>query len=156
MAVIGAVAACSNSGEKVFTRQNQAASALATMVMEAESQGPAKGAAKVDQIYAAENELHAACAPLREMASRRMTGESVGFDAELIAFASLGRCESETQRVEEFIRLSKNGQADCAEFVADRKIPVEKLFSDRWKLEQAEEAYKLFDTQTTGKGVFLM
>ena len=52
--------------------------------------------------------------------------------------------------------FSKNGQADCAEFIADRKIPVERLFTDRWKLEQAEEAYKLFDTQTTGKGVFLM
>ncbi len=52
--------------------------------------------------------------------------------------------------------FSKNGQADCAEFIADRKIAVERLFTDRWKLEQAEEAYKLFDTQTTGKGVFLM
>lgn len=52
--------------------------------------------------------------------------------------------------------FSKNGQADCAEFISDRKIPVEKLFSDRWKLDQAEEAYSLFDTQTTGKGVFLM
>ena len=52
--------------------------------------------------------------------------------------------------------FSKNGQADCAEFVADRKIAVDRLFTHRWKLEQAEEAYKLFDTQTTGKGVFLM
>ena len=52
--------------------------------------------------------------------------------------------------------FSKNGQADCAEFVADRKIAVDKLFTHHWKLEQAEEAYKLFDTQTTGKGVFLM
>ena len=52
--------------------------------------------------------------------------------------------------------FSKMGQADCAEFVSDRKIPVENLFTDRWKLDQAEEAYKLFDTQTTGKGVFLM
>jgi hypothetical protein len=33
---------------------------------------------------------------------------------------------------------------------------VDDLFSDRWQLDQAEEAYKLFDTQTTGKGVFLM
>jgi len=24
----------------------------------------------------------------------------------------------------------------------------------QWKLDQAEEAYRLFDTQTTGKGVF--
>ena len=29
------------------------------------------------------------------------------------------------------------------------------LFTHRWKLEQAEEAYKLFDTQTTGKAVIL-
>ena len=51
--------------------------------------------------------------------------------------------------------FSRNGQADCAEFVADREIAVEKLFTDRWGLEQAEEAYRVFDTQTTGKGVFL-
>src|SRR5215510_10800537 len=51
--------------------------------------------------------------------------------------------------------FSKQGQADCAEFVADRKIDVEKLFTDRWRLDQAEEAYRLFDTQTTGKGVII-
>ena len=32
---------------------------------------------------------------------------------------------------------------------------VEKLFTHRWRLDQAEEAYKLFDTQTTGKGVIM-
>jgi len=47
-------------------------------------------------------------------------------------------------------------QADCARFVVERKVDVEKLFTHRWKLDQAEEAYRLFDTQTTGKGVFLM
>jgi threonine dehydrogenase-like Zn-dependent dehydrogenase len=46
-------------------------------------------------------------------------------------------------------------QADCARFVADRKIGVDHLFTDRWKLEQADEAYRLFDQQTSGKGVFL-
>ena len=51
--------------------------------------------------------------------------------------------------------FSKQGQAECAEFVADRSVDVEKLFTHRWKLEQAEEAYKLFDTQTTGKAVIL-
>jgi threonine dehydrogenase-like Zn-dependent dehydrogenase len=48
------------------------------------------------------------------------------------------------------------GQAECAQFVADRKIDVEKLFTHRWNLDQAEEAYKLFDKQVDGKGVFLM
>jgi threonine dehydrogenase-like Zn-dependent dehydrogenase len=51
--------------------------------------------------------------------------------------------------------FSKQGQAECAEFVADRKVDVEKLFTHRWKLEQADEAYRLFDTQTTGKAVIL-
>ena len=49
--------------------------------------------------------------------------------------------------------FSKNGQSDCAEFVADRRIDVGKLFTHRWTLDKAEEAYKLFDTQSTGKGV---
>jgi threonine dehydrogenase-like Zn-dependent dehydrogenase len=48
------------------------------------------------------------------------------------------------------------GQADCARFIADRGIDVDKLFTDRWKLEQADEAYRVFDAQTSGKGVFLM
>ena len=51
--------------------------------------------------------------------------------------------------------FSKQGQAECAEFVADRRVDVERLFTHRWKLEQAEEAYRLFDTQTTGKAVIL-
>jgi threonine dehydrogenase-like Zn-dependent dehydrogenase len=51
--------------------------------------------------------------------------------------------------------FSKQGQAECAEFVADRNVDVDKLFTHRWKLAQAEEAYRLFDTQTTGKAVIL-
>jgi threonine dehydrogenase-like Zn-dependent dehydrogenase len=52
--------------------------------------------------------------------------------------------------------FSKVGQADCARFVADRRIQVDDLFTHRWTLGQAEEAYRLFDQQTSGKGVFLM
>jgi threonine dehydrogenase-like Zn-dependent dehydrogenase len=52
--------------------------------------------------------------------------------------------------------FSTVGQADCARFIADRKIDVDHLFTHRWRLEQAEEAYRSFDSQTTGKGVFLM
>jgi threonine dehydrogenase-like Zn-dependent dehydrogenase len=52
--------------------------------------------------------------------------------------------------------FSWQGQQECAQFIVDRKIPVERLFTHRWTLDQAEEAYRLFDTQTTGKGVFLM
>jgi threonine dehydrogenase-like Zn-dependent dehydrogenase len=51
--------------------------------------------------------------------------------------------------------FSKNGQADCARFISERKIDADKLFTHVWPLEQADEAYRLFDTQTTGKGVLI-
>jgi threonine dehydrogenase-like Zn-dependent dehydrogenase len=50
--------------------------------------------------------------------------------------------------------FSTIGQAECARFIADRKIAVDHLFTHRWQLTQAEEAYRLFDRQTSGKGVF--
>ena len=51
--------------------------------------------------------------------------------------------------------FSSVGQGECARYVADREIDLDRLFTQRWKLEQAEEAYKLFDKQTSGKGVIL-
>jgi len=51
--------------------------------------------------------------------------------------------------------FSTVGQADCARYIADRGIDIDRLFTHRWKLEQAEEAYQLFDKQTSGKGVIL-
>ncbi len=52
--------------------------------------------------------------------------------------------------------FSAMGMLECARFIADKRIPLEKIFTHRWKLEQADEAYKSFDTQSTGKGVFLL
>ena len=52
--------------------------------------------------------------------------------------------------------FSTAGQADCARFIAERAIPVDRLFTHRWRLEEAEQAYRLFDAQSAGKGVFLM
>jgi threonine dehydrogenase-like Zn-dependent dehydrogenase len=51
--------------------------------------------------------------------------------------------------------FSTIGQAECARFIAERKIAVDHLFTHRWQLTQAEEAYRLFDQQTSGKGVFV-
>ena len=50
--------------------------------------------------------------------------------------------------------FSSVGQAECAQFVIDRRLPLDKLLTHRFTLDQAAEAYTLFDTQTTGKGVF--
>ncbi|CAG2153833.1 L-threonine 3-dehydrogenase [Cupriavidus yeoncheonensis] len=51
--------------------------------------------------------------------------------------------------------MSIQGQRACANFVVERGINLDALFTDRWTLEQADEAYKAFDLQSGGKGVFL-
>jgi threonine dehydrogenase-like Zn-dependent dehydrogenase len=49
--------------------------------------------------------------------------------------------------------FSAMGMAECARFVADAGIKLERIFTHRWTLDQVEEAYRVFDTQSTGKGV---
>jgi threonine dehydrogenase-like Zn-dependent dehydrogenase len=49
--------------------------------------------------------------------------------------------------------FSAMGQLECARFVVDNRIDLDAIFSHRWKLDQADEAYRVFDTQSTGKGV---
>jgi threonine dehydrogenase-like Zn-dependent dehydrogenase len=51
--------------------------------------------------------------------------------------------------------FSAMGQAECARFVADNKIALEPIFTHRWKLDQVTDAYRVFDTQSTGKGVIV-
>src|SRR5438874_1983245 len=51
--------------------------------------------------------------------------------------------------------FSAVGQGECARFVADRAIPLKRLLTHRFRLDQADEAYRLFDTYTTGKGAFM-
>jgi len=51
--------------------------------------------------------------------------------------------------------FSAVGQAECAQFVVDHRLSLEPLLTHRFSLDQAVEAYALFDTQTTGKGVFV-
>ena len=45
--------------------------------------------------------------------------------------------------------------ADCIRFIADHGLEVDRLFTDRWTFTQAEEAYRSFDKQAAGKGVFV-
>src|SRR4030095_395864 len=51
--------------------------------------------------------------------------------------------------------FSKQGQAECAEFVADRKVDVEQLFTHRWRLDQAGEPDNLAAPQPTARAVIL-
>jgi threonine dehydrogenase-like Zn-dependent dehydrogenase len=43
----------------------------------------------------------------------------------------------------------------CANFVVERNVDVDALFTERWKLTDYARAYELFDQQTSGKGVFI-
>src|SRR5580765_2773685 len=49
--------------------------------------------------------------------------------------------------------FSAMGMAECARFIADSGIKLDRIFTHRWKLEQADEAYRVFDQQSSGKGV---
>jgi threonine dehydrogenase-like Zn-dependent dehydrogenase len=51
--------------------------------------------------------------------------------------------------------LSSVQQIACADFVVRRGLSLDDLFTDRWSLEQAVEAYELFDQQASGKGAFV-
>ena len=42
------------------------------------------------------------------------------------------------------------------EFIAERGIDVDRVYTGRWSRDQAAEAYRLFDQGICGKGVFLM
>ena len=37
--------------------------------------------------------------------------------------------------------------------MSDKGISLDAIFTHEWKLDQAKEAYELFDLQHTGKGV---
>jgi len=53
------------------------------------------------------------------------------------------------------VTFSKNMQEDCALFVAERGIDLDSLFTHEFRLDEAAEAYRLFDQQKIGKGVFV-
>lgn len=51
--------------------------------------------------------------------------------------------------------FSKTGQDDCARFISQHKVPVDRLITHRFKLEDGPAAYQLFDQQKMGKGMIL-
>jgi L-iditol 2-dehydrogenase len=51
--------------------------------------------------------------------------------------------------------FTKQAQADCARFVAEKGINVDALFTDEWQLDDVVSAYQQFDKQEMGKGVLI-
>jgi threonine dehydrogenase-like Zn-dependent dehydrogenase len=52
--------------------------------------------------------------------------------------------------------FSTVGLAECARFVVDRQVPLDRLITHRFRLDQADEAFRVFDGGATGKCVFVM
>jgi len=44
--------------------------------------------------------------------------------------------------------------AECARFIRDRDVPIDRLITHRWNLAEAETAFRTFDAGQTGKCVF--
>lgn len=53
------------------------------------------------------------------------------------------------------LTFSKNQQEECAQFISERGIDVDSLFTHEFRLEDAVEAYALFEQKKIGKGVFV-
>lgn len=51
--------------------------------------------------------------------------------------------------------FSEVGMKECARFIADHGVEVDRLFTDEWTLDRADDAYADFNKQTGGKGVFV-
>jgi hypothetical protein len=47
--------------------------------------------------------------------------------------------------------FSSIGQANCAKFVADDGVDLDRHYAHRWTLNQAEQAYSQLDTQSGGE-----
>lgn len=51
--------------------------------------------------------------------------------------------------------MSTAGQMECADYIVERGLDFDKLFTNEWILDEAEAAYRHFDKQHSGKGVFI-
>jgi D-arabinose 1-dehydrogenase-like Zn-dependent alcohol dehydrogenase len=52
--------------------------------------------------------------------------------------------------------MSIRDQKACADFIVERGTDIDSLFTDSYRLDEAEIAYANFDKQSGGKGVFLL
>lgn len=74
-------------------------------------------------------------------------GAEVRFDVQRFLFSQVTILTSST--------MSIVGQRECQDFIVDRNLNIDRLFTNQWKLEGAATAYREFDNQNSGKGVFV-
>ena len=52
--------------------------------------------------------------------------------------------------------FSKSELIEIARFMVEARVPLTRLITHRYDLDQAVEAFQTFDTATTGKPVFVL
>jgi threonine dehydrogenase-like Zn-dependent dehydrogenase len=89
---------------------------------------------------------HAGLESLRPWGSMALVGVGGEFKP------SLGWLMSKQTTVFGSFTFSSIGQGECADYAATKGVPVDAIFTDYWKLDEADAAYKKADSQSTGKG----
>ena len=92
----------------IFTYQNQVSAALAQSIVEAE----VDGLAILDALYAVEEQLNEACAPLQEAGRRHIDGETLGGLLQIAVFNAMEECEVKTDEVAYYVRMARGNSAE--------------------------------------------
>jgi D-arabinose 1-dehydrogenase-like Zn-dependent alcohol dehydrogenase len=92
---------------------------------------------------------HAALDSLRTWGTLALVGVGGTFSP------NVGRYMQRQQTVFGSFTFSTVGQADCADFAVRRNVAIDRIFSDTWRLDEADAAYRKTDAQVAGKSVFL-
>ena len=104
VAVVGACA-LGDRAQAVFFRQQFAQGALADTIVRLEMDRPRL----VEQLYGMEDELHEACAPLRQAGQRLIFDEAIDSDLEWAIVIALDTCETKTRQVEQLVHWAESG-----------------------------------------------
>ncbi len=108
-----------------------------------------EGAHKSIETSAAESARKAAARSTRTWGTVAIVG--IGGNVVVDSFTDLIRKQL---TIVGHLTFSKSWQADCAQYVVDWAIDIDSLFTHSWAIDRADEAYRLFDQQKTGKAWF--
>lgn len=93
----------------IFTAQNQVSAALAEKIIEAE----VENVAILDALYAVEEQLNDACAPVQEAGRRHIDGEALSGMLQINVFNTMDDCEAKTEEVAYYVRLARDRYSEA-------------------------------------------
>jgi threonine dehydrogenase-like Zn-dependent dehydrogenase len=108
-----------------------------------------RGASKAMETSGASSAAQAALASLAKWGTLTLVGigATLEMDSRKLLTAQI--------TVQMSLTMSWMGQKQCADFVVERGLDVDRLFTDRFAMSDCVEAYRLFDRQARGKMAFV-